>query len=89
MTAIISGSSPSLTFSDGSTQNTAVSSPSAVGQVPIGNSSNGYTAATITAGTVGLRYASTDAISVYNSANNWSGNPDVNFATAGGLTSEL
>lgn len=50
MTTIINGSSPSITFSDATTQSTGVPSPSAVGQIPIGNSSNGYTAATITAG---------------------------------------
>ena len=41
------------------------------------------------AGTAALRYSTTEAVSFYNSANNWSGNPDVNFATAGGLTAEL
>jgi hypothetical protein len=47
----ITTSGTNITFNDSTTQSTAVTTPSAVGQIPIANSSNKYTMATLTAGT--------------------------------------
>jgi len=52
MTTIINGSSPSITFSDATTQATAVPAPSAIGQVPFSTDGSTYTpTAKISSGT--------------------------------------
>jgi hypothetical protein len=53
MTTIINGSSPSVTFSDSTTQSTALVTPSAIGQVPFSTDGSTYTAtAKVASGTV-------------------------------------
>lgn len=47
----ITRSSTTITFNDSTTQATGVPTPNSVGQIPISNSSNQYTMATLTAGT--------------------------------------
>ena len=62
MTTIINGSSPSITFSDGTTQSTALQTPSAIGQIPF--SANGTTYSPTAKIVSGTSQASTSGTSI-------------------------